>query len=47
LLEQILPELGRRYTAFEAIDLRFSRRIVVQPAVTPGGKPAPGGAAAS
>lgn len=47
LLERLLPELGRRYTAFEAIDLRFSRRIVVQPAVTSGGKPAPVQGAAS
>jgi hypothetical protein len=31
LLEQLLPERGRRYTTFDAIDLRFSRRIVVQP----------------
>jgi cell division septal protein FtsQ len=31
LLERLLPELGRRYVAFDAIDLRFSRRIVVQP----------------
>lgn len=46
ILEQLLPELGRRYTAFEAIDLRFSRRIVVEPAVAPGAKTAPGRATA-
>lgn len=45
LLEQLLPELGRRYTAFEAIDLRFSRRIVVQPVVAPGARRAQGRAA--
>ncbi len=32
-LEEILPELERRYPAIERVDLRFSRRIVVQPAV--------------
>jgi len=31
-LEQVLPELERRYPAIAAVDLRFSRRIVVQPA---------------
>jgi len=30
--EALLPELGRRYTALESVDLRFARRIVVQPA---------------
>ncbi|HLX11125.1 MAG TPA: FtsQ-type POTRA domain-containing protein [Thermoanaerobaculia bacterium] len=30
--EQLLPELRRRYPALTAVDLRFSRRIVVQPA---------------
>ncbi len=31
-LEALLPELERRYPAIAAVDLRFSRRIVVQPA---------------
>ena len=31
-LEELLPELDRRYPAIAAVDLRFSRRIVVQPA---------------
>jgi len=31
-LIQLLPELDRRYPAIQAVDLRFSRRIVVQPA---------------
>lgn len=30
-LTEILPELDRRYPAIRAVDLRFSRRIVVQP----------------
>jgi hypothetical protein len=30
--EQLLPELRRRYPALAAVDLRYSRRIVVQPA---------------
>ena len=30
--EQLLPELRRRYPALAAVDLRFSRRIVIQPA---------------
>jgi hypothetical protein len=30
--EQLLPELARRYPALAGVDLRFSRRIVVQPA---------------
>ncbi len=30
--EQLLPELTRRYAALAGVDLRFSRRIVVQPA---------------
>ena len=29
--EALLPELGRRYTALEIVDLRFARRIIVQP----------------
>lgn len=31
-LMELLPELDRRYPAIQAVDLRFSRRIVVQPA---------------
>jgi hypothetical protein len=31
-LEELLPELERRYPAITVVDLRFSRRIVVQPA---------------
>ena len=31
-LEKLLPELERRYPAIAAVDLRFSQRIVVQPA---------------
>jgi len=31
-LVRLLPELQRRYEKIEAVDLRFSRRIVVQPA---------------
>lgn len=30
-LMELLPELDRRYPAIRAVDLRFSRRIVVQP----------------
>ncbi|MFL6290018.1 MAG: cell division protein FtsQ/DivIB [Thermoanaerobaculia bacterium] len=30
-LIELLPELDRRYPAIRAVDLRFSRRIVVQP----------------
>jgi cell division septal protein FtsQ len=37
---QLLPELRRRYPALAAIDLRFSRRIVVQPATRPAVQPA-------
>jgi cell division protein FtsQ len=32
-LEELLPELQRRYPVIESVDLRFSRRIVVQPGV--------------
>jgi cell division protein FtsQ len=32
-LKELLPELDRRYAAIQAVDLRFSRRIVVQPAL--------------
>jgi hypothetical protein len=31
-LEALLPDLARRYPAVAAVDLRFARRIVVQPA---------------
>lgn len=31
-LRELLPELQRRYSAITVVDLRFSRRIVVQPA---------------
>lgn len=34
LLTELLPELDRRYPAIQAVDLRFSRRIVVQPEVS-------------
>ncbi|HSG41038.1 MAG TPA: FtsQ-type POTRA domain-containing protein, partial [Thermoanaerobaculia bacterium] len=34
-LVQLLPELARRYPRIESVDLRFMRRIVVQPANTP------------
>ena len=30
-LTELLPELDRRYPAIRSVDLRFSRRIVVQP----------------
>jgi cell division protein FtsQ len=33
-LVELLPELSRRYPKIEAVDLRFSRRIVVQPALS-------------
>jgi cell division septal protein FtsQ len=33
--DQLLPELTRRYPALAVVDLRFSRRIVVQPAAAP------------
>jgi len=32
-LEELLPELERRYPVIDSVDLRFSRRIVVQPGV--------------
>jgi hypothetical protein len=32
--EALLPELGRRYTALGVVDLRFARRILVQPLVS-------------
>ena len=34
-LGELLPEISRRFPAIEAVDLRFSRQIVVQPAVEP------------
>lgn len=34
-LEALLPEILRRYPRVEAADLRFSRRIVLQPAAAP------------
>ena len=40
-LEELLPELERRYPVIDSVDLRFSRRIVVQP-----GTPARTGAGA-
>lgn len=36
-LEALLPELGRRYARLDGVDLRFSRRIVVQPAAPSSG----------
>lgn len=50
-LEALLPELGRRYARLDGVDLRFSRRIVVQPAapssgVEPPASPGPPGPAA-
>jgi cell division septal protein FtsQ len=38
--EQLLPDLRRRYPALASVDLRFSRRIVVQPAAVPAIQPA-------
>lgn len=34
-LEDLLPEISRRFAAVEAVDLRFSRQIVIQPAGDP------------
>ena len=34
-LEELLPEITRRFPEVKAVDLRFSRQIVVQPAVEP------------
>lgn len=42
-LVELLPELSRRYVRIEAVDLRFERRIVVQPAQS---SPPPGGTGA-
>jgi cell division protein FtsQ len=43
-LEELLPELERRYPVIESVDLRFSRRIVVQPGAPPAGTGAGAGA---
>lgn len=40
-LEELLPEIARRYDGVEAVDLRFARRIILQPSV----RTAAGGAA--
>ena len=42
-LVELLPQLSQRYTRIESVDLRFSRRIVVQPALS---APQAGGAGA-
>jgi len=34
-LEKLLPEISRRFATVEAVDLRFSRQIVIQPAGNP------------
>ena len=34
-LERLLPEMSRRFEVIEAVDLRFSRQIVIQPAGDP------------
>jgi len=34
-LEKLLPEISRRFESVEAVDLRFSRQIVIQPAGDP------------
>jgi hypothetical protein len=45
-LIHLLPELTTRYPRIEAVDLRFSRRIVVQPATANSAPPSQGGAGA-
>jgi hypothetical protein len=45
-LVTLLPELARRYPRIQAVDLRFSRRIVVQPEISSPAVPAVGGAGA-
>ncbi len=45
-LEALLPDLERRYAAVAAVDLRFARRIVIQPATTPNTQSAPAPAVA-
>lgn len=42
-LVELLPQLSQRYSRIEAVDLRFSRRIVIQPALQ---APQAGGAGA-
>ena len=39
--EEILPHIVERYGAAGAVDLRFARRIIVQPSVEPGDRPRP------
>jgi len=34
-LNELLPEISRRYAQVQAVDLRFERRIVIQPAAPP------------
>ncbi len=34
-LERLLPDISRRFTGVESVDLRFSRQIVIQPADEP------------
>jgi cell division protein FtsQ len=34
-LKEVMPEIVRRYDRVSAVDLRFSRQIVIQPAVEP------------
>ena len=46
-LEALLPELARRYPAIESVDLRFSRRIVIEPAAPPPAAAAAGASATS
>jgi cell division septal protein FtsQ len=45
-LVTLLPELTARYPRIQAVDLRFSRRIVVQPDISSPAAPAGGGAGA-
>ena len=33
--KEVMPEIARRYDRVSAVDLRFSRQIVIQPAVEP------------
>ncbi len=39
-LEELLPHIVERFGAADAVDLRFARRIIVQPSVKPGAGPA-------
>jgi len=41
-LAELLPEIVRRYPQVQAVDLRFERRIVIQPAASPQGARASG-----